>query len=242
MLQDHEDAFGQEMMDHLLGKGGYEIVERDDGHFEVSGGPKGYFSDHKDWPEHERKAMKFVRGRVLDIGCGAGRHSLYLQEKGHDVVGIDNSPLAAEVSRKRGLGSARVLPITQVTSKMGAFDTILMLGNNFGLFGNPRRAKWLLRRFRNLTSENARIVAETINPYDTDVPEHLEYHELNRKRGRMAGQARLRIRYGKYATPWFEYLFVSHEEMKGILEGSGWQVSHILDSEGPSYIAVIEKE
>ena len=242
MLKDNEDAFGHEMMDHLLGKGGYEIVERDDGLFEVSGGPKGYFSDYKDWPEHERKAMKFVRGRVLDIGCGAGRHSLYLQEKGHDVFGIDNSPLAIEVCRQRGLRDARVMAVTQVTSGLGVFDTILMMGNNFGLFGNPKRARWLVRRLRNLTSEEGRIVAETIDPYDTNVPEHLEYHNLNRKRGRMGGQTRLRIRYRKYVTPWFEYMFVSREEMEGMLDGTGWNAGQFVDSKGPFYIAVIEKE
>lgn len=242
MLKDNEDGFGHEMLDHLRGKGGYEVIERDDGLIEVSSGPKSYFTKYEEWPEDEKEAMRFVRGRVLDVGCGAGRHSLYLQEKGHDVVGSDNSPLAVEVSRQRGLKNTRVLPITQITSKLGIFDTILMLGNNFGLFGNPKRARWLLRRFRNLTSEEGRIIAETIDPYDTDVPEHLEYHRVNKKRGRMAGQARLRVRYRRYVTPWFEYLFVSREEMKGMLEGSGWKVSRFLDSKGPSYIAVMEKE
>lgn len=242
MLKDHEDGFGHEMMDRLLGKGGYEIVERDDGLFEVSSGSKSYFTRYEEWPDTERRAMRFVRGRVLDIGCGAGRHSLYLQEKGHDVVGLDNSPLAVEVSRQRGLKKARVLPITQVTSKLGVFDTILMLGNNFGLFGNPRRARWLLRRFQNLTSEEGRIVAGTVDPYDTEVPEHLEYHRMNRKRGRMAGQTKLRIRYRRFVTPWFEYLFVSRDEMKAILGGSGWEVRCFLDSEGASYVAIIDKE
>lgn len=75
MLKDHEDGFGHEMMDHLLGKDAYEIVERDDGLFEVSSRPKSYFAKYDEWPDHEKKAMRFVRGRVLDVGCGAGRHS-----------------------------------------------------------------------------------------------------------------------------------------------------------------------
>ncbi len=241
MLQDREDAFGHEMMDHLLGNDATEVVERDDGLIETSSGPKSYFSEYDDWPKHEKKAMKFVRGRVLDVGCGAGRHSLYLQGKGHDVVGIDISPLAIKVCKRRGLRTARVLPITRISKKLGIFDTILMMGNNFGLFGNPKRARWLLRRFRNLTSEEGRIVAETIDPYDTDRSEHLDYHKLNKKRGRMAGQTKLRIRYRKFTTPWFEYLFVSREEMKEILRGSGWKASRFLDSEGPAYVAIIEK-
>jgi hypothetical protein len=116
-----------------------------------------------------------------------------------------------------------------------------MLGNNFGLFANFRRARWLLKRFQGITSSKARIIAESMDPYQTDDPVHLEYHKFNRKRGRMAGQARLRIRYKKHATPWFDYLLVSKDEMKSILKGTGWQVKRFIDTEGPVYTAIIEK-
>ncbi len=57
----------------------------------------------------------------------------------------------------------------------------------------------------------------------------------------MAGQVRIRVRYLKYATPWFDYLFVSRAEMRAILDGTGWKVRHILSSRSPAYVAVIEK-
>ncbi|HDO42228.1 MAG TPA: methyltransferase domain-containing protein [Candidatus Bathyarchaeota archaeon] len=57
----------------------------------------------------EQEAMKFIRGRVLDIGCGAGRHSIYLQNKGFNVIGIDISPLAIKVCRLRGLKKAEII-------------------------------------------------------------------------------------------------------------------------------------
>ena len=57
----------------------------------------------------------------------------------------------------------------------------------------------------------------------------------------MAGQLRLRIRYRTYATPWFDYLLVSKDEMRSILDGTGWQVARFIDSRGPAYVAVIEK-
>ena len=94
-----------------------------------------------------QQAMQFVRGRVLDVGLGAGRFALYLQEQDHEVVGIDVSPGALEISRKRGVADARQLAFHKVDTSLGIFDTVLMMGNNFGLFANPRRAKWLLRRF-----------------------------------------------------------------------------------------------
>lgn len=185
--------------------------------------------------------MRYVRGRVLDIGCGAGRHSIYLQGKGYDVTGIDESPRVIEVCRKRGLKNAVVGTVTGVSAELGKFDTLLMLGNNFGLFGSLRRARWLLRRFRGLTQEGARIIAETLDPYDTTAQCHIEYHRRNRMRGRMPGQVRLRVRYRNYATPWFDYLFVSWEEMRALLDGTGWRVGRFIGSGGPQYIAVIER-
>jgi len=242
MLKDQQDAYGHGLLDHLSGKPAAEIVQRDDGYFNANHGFGGYFTEYRDWPPHCKRAMKHVRGQVLDIGCGAGRHSLYLQEAGFDVLGIDNSPLAIKVCKQRGLKKARVLSITQVTSKLGRFDTILMLGNNFGLFGSFQRARWLLRRFKGVTSENARIIAESNDPYMTEDPEHLAYHRRNRRRGRMGGQIRMQVRYRSYATPWFDYLLVSKDEMKAILAGTGWAVRRFLDSEGSAYVAVIEKE
>jgi len=241
MLKSHQDAHGHAFMDYLKGKGGFEIVERDDGYFDVSGGPRLYFTEYKEWAEHEKEAMKYVRGKVLDIGCGAGRHVLYLQNKGFDVLGIDISPLAIKVCKLRGLKKAKVLSITQISSKLGKFDTILMMGNNFGLFGNPKRARWLLKKFHKITKEKGRIIAETRDPYKTDNPDHISYHEWNRKRARLPGQVRIRIRYKKYVTPWFDYLFVSKEELKEILAGTGWKPVKFIDSRAGLYIAVIDK-
>jgi len=242
MLKDHQDAFGHEIYDFLKNIGDKEeIIERNDGYFDTSGGPKAYFREYNDWPPDEKKAMRYARGRVLDIGSGAGRHSLYLQAKGLKVLGIDNSPLAIEVCKLRGLKNAQLVPINQINSKLGIFDTVLMLGNNFGLFGSFADAKRLLKRLVKITSESGRIIAQSNDIYRTKDPAHLSYQKLNRKRGRMAGQVRIRVRYMKYASPWFDYLLVSKEEMENILEGTGWKVNKFIESEGSVYIAIIDK-
>ena len=241
MLTEQQDAYGRIVWDHLHGKPSAEIIERDDGWFGMSGGAPNYFAEFKDWPRHQQAAMRFVRGRVLDVGCGAGRCCLYLQKNGHQVVGIDASPLAVKTCQQRGVKDARVLPITQVSRALGRFDTILMMGNNFGLFGSRLRARWLLRRLRALTSPDARIVAESVNVYQTEDPDHLRYQRFNRRRGRMSGQLRLRVRYRRCCTPWFDYLIVSPKEMKAILSGTGWRVRRFLKSAGVLYVAVIEK-
>ncbi len=240
-MKDHEDAYGHEIYEYFHGEDIREIVERDDGFITASAGPRAYFVEYEDWPDHYKEAMKFGRGRVLDIGCGAGRISLYLQDQGHEVLGIDISPKAIEVCQLRGLKNSQELSITQVSSKLGIFDSIVMLGNNFGLFGNYRRAKWLLKRFHKMTSPGGRIIAESNDPYQTTDPVHLAYHEYNRQRGRMSGQLRLRVRYRKYKNPWFDYLIVSQDEMRDILRGTGWEVRQFIDTEASLYIAVIEK-
>ena len=243
VLTDKQDAYGHLLSDYHNGRENFEIVEREDGFIDTSRfGPVNYFADYADWAEHQKRAIRYATGRVLDIGCGVGRHSLYLQEQGHAVLGTDISPLAIQTCQRRGLKNALVTPVTQVSSKIGTFDTILMMGHNFGLVGNYKRAKWLLRRFAAMTTDSAKIIAETMDPYQTEDSHHLAYHQFNRDRGRMSGQLRLRIRYRQYTTPWFDYLFVSKVEMEDILNGTAWQVERYINAaNAPTYVAILAK-
>ncbi len=243
-MKPDKDAYGQIIRAYFRGKECSEIIERDDGHINASKeyGPKRYFSEYKDWPKHEKAAIKYTKGKALDIGCGAGRHSLYLQNKGFDVTGIDNSPLTIKTCKRRGLKRAKVMSITEVNKfPPNSFNTIIILGNNFGLFGSFKKAKLLLKKLRKITSQDALIITESTDPYKTNNPAHLEYHKFNKKRGRMPGQSRIRIRFEKYMGDWFDYLLVSKEEMKKILEGTGWKIKKIIKSKGPKYIAIIKK-
>ncbi len=241
-MKNHEDAFGHALLDYFLGEEAQIIIERDDGNLDVSGEPEIYFREFDQWEEYERIAMAHGSGRVLDIGGGAGRHSLYLQGKGHSVVALDNSPLAIEVMKRRGVREVVLMPAAQISSKLGIFDTILMMGNNFGLVANKRRAKWLLRRFHSMTTNEAKIIATTLNPLTTTDTRHLDYHERNRQKSRMTGQVRIRARYRNYIGNWFDYLFVTLDEMNSITDETGWYVSEVIESEGPVYVAIIAKK
>ena len=240
-MKSNEDAHGHVVYDLYHGVPATEIVERDDGWIAASPGPSFYLAPFTKWPRHERAAMKYARGRVLDVGCGAGRACLYLQQRGHQVVGIDNSPLAIKTARLRGVRQTRIMSVTSVSTRLGQFDTVLMLGNNFGLMANPRRARWLLQRFASVTSVDGRIVAAAIDPYDTQDRDHRRYHRRNRSRGRMAGQIRVRVRYGNYCTPWFDWLLASRREVRLLLAGSRWRVERFVGSAGPGYVAVLRK-
>lgn len=241
-MKEKEDAFGRSLMDHYQGKDVYGVVERDDGYIDVTGLLDVYFYEHEYWPEAHKKAIEQAGNRVLDIGCGAGKHSLYLQRKGHEVTAIDISPGAVEVCEKRGVKDARVLDIDDIDPDVGPFDTILMLGNNFGLLKGPKKAREYLETFHDITPPDGNIIAESNDIYQTDNPIHEEYQEFNRGRGRMSGQLRLRNRYKKYATPWFDYLMVSKQEMKDIIEGTSWCIDRFIDRDGPFYIGVLEKD
>ena len=182
------DAYGQELWSYFkTGEPKREIIEREDGLIslgQVGGGL--YFSEYRNWSKIEKAAMKYVKGRVLDIGCGAGRHSLYLQGKGFDVTGIDNSPLAIKVCRARGLKKAKLMSIRDIGEfKPESFDSVIMMGNNFGLFGSYKLARALLKKLHRITSPDALIIAATRDPYTTNDPDHLGYHRRKKKRGRI---------------------------------------------------------
>jgi SAM-dependent methyltransferase len=226
------DALGQMLLDGT----GPEIIERDDGFLNAS--KMVYFAPVAQWPAVERRALRWVRGRVLDAGVGAGRAALELQRRGRSVVAIDVSSGAVEVARRRGVRDVRLLAFEEVDESVGHFDTIVMFGNNFGLFGSPSRARRLLRQLRPLAD---RIVAGSNDPYMTGDPAHLAYQERNRERGRMPGQLRLRNRYRDLIGPWFNYLIVSPDEMATIVEGTQWRIRTLLEESGSGYyVAVLE--
>ena len=239
------DGYGEMLLAALDESGGemLEIVERDDGLIMASRFGLGYYlAPYGKWPLRQRRALRLARGRVLDVGAGAGRVALHLQQKGYEVVAIDSSPGAVEVCRRRGVRDARLLRLEEVDGALGRFDTVVMYGNNLGLLSSRAKGRRLLRRLHGITTERGRILGEILDPYPGAAPIHLAYHQRNRKRGRMSGQIRIRIRYRDLATPWFDYLFLSRPELEELVEGTGWLVARTIDAEGPLYVAVLEKQ
>ncbi|MFB6135355.1 MAG: class I SAM-dependent methyltransferase [Halobacteriaceae archaeon] len=242
-MNPEKDAYGQVLSDYYRDGDSFELFERDDGYVGLSDDPATYFQEYEEWPERHRAAMDRVHGRVLDVGCGAGRHALCLQERGFDVVGVDTSPKAVEVCERRGLEEARVLGITDVDELDGEpFGTVLLLGNNFGLLGTRERAPDVLETLAGVTTQDATLLAESMEPNSEDPSEEWrEYHESNVEDGRLPGVLRMRIRYKRYATDWFDYLLASREEMREILDASPWRLAEFL-GDGADYVGVAGKE
>jgi len=122
------DAQGRQLLAQLnSGIPTSEIIEREDGYIDPGSEPGSYFRKYNEWEPLERRAIRAVRGRVLDIGCGAGRHALYLQQRGFDVTGIDASSGAVKVCKARGLRKVLVRPLADVARfKPAVFETVLI--------------------------------------------------------------------------------------------------------------------
>lgn len=240
-LRLEEDAYGQAMVDHLRGRDAWEIVERDDGSFSMGAGPELYFAEFEQWRLSEQRAMRYVHGRVLDLGCGAGRAILYLQPQGHEVVGIDNSSGAIEVSGTRGPLDVRPIDLGDLPADIGTFDTVLMLGGGLGLLGDPEHGHQVLRKLADVTSQSARLIGASRDWTEEDDPDIQEYIERNLRMGRLSGQGRIRIRYRRFTTPWFNYMRIARAELGSLIERTPWHLEETLVGETGDYVAVLGK-
>jgi SAM-dependent methyltransferase len=243
VLADEDDAFGHCLLDHLAGRpAGELLLERDDGSVGPGLAAPAFFAPYAEWPAEERTVFDLAHGRVLDVGCGAGRHSLEAQARGLSVVAIDVSPGAVAVSSRRGVRDVRLLALAAVDAALGSFDTVLMMCGNFGLVGTAEECARTLGVLREATAPGARIVLDTVDPSIDNDEADLAYAERNRERGRMPGQVTIRLRYGERATPWFDLLNVSPDELAELAAAGGWRLATILRAdEEPDWYAVLEK-
>ncbi len=238
-----KDAFGHALVDWAKGGTTPEVYERDDGSIDIGAGPDLFLAGFRRWPAAERQAVRYARGRVLDVGCGGGRVARHLQDRGLDVTALDASPLAIRVARSRGVHRTRCARLEETESSISAFDTVVLFGNNAGIFGTPGRVREGLVRWAHEMPPGARVLAESTSPYGGGVPTvDAEHLRQDRKQGRSPGQLRLRVRYRQWATEWFDWLFFSETEFRRVVRGTGWDVVAVLASESSEpFVAVLEK-
>jgi SAM-dependent methyltransferase len=221
------DAFG-DLLRRCWAAGGapgraIEVVERDDGFVGATDAAR-YISGVDSWSPQEAAVLPHARGRVLDVGCGAGRHLIALRERGLDVRGVDPSAGAVAVCHDRGL-DVSVGGIDRLPA--GPFDTLLLFGNNLGLLGSPASAPGRLAALAAAAAPGARILGSGTDPYGTADPVHTAYHARNREHGRSGGQLRLRVRHANVATDWFEYWLLTVAELETVLAGSPWRLETV---------------
>lgn len=229
------DAFGEMLLAYARGAVEFGSIERDDGQVEEHD-PALYFTEVSEWGHLERLACELTRGRVLDVGSGAGRHVLHLEALGHQVTGLDPSAGACQVSRSLGCQDISALPVQRAGELEQTYDTIVMLGNNLALLGSPEQAGPILDQLAAVSRPDTRILGISRDPLVGAQPEHLRYHELNRSRGRPAGQTTLRTCFRGWVDDWFDYWLMSSIELEQTVAPSSWELINITP-DPPFYLA-----
>jgi SAM-dependent methyltransferase len=217
-------------------------IERDDGRVDRED-VSWYFTSPREFPRHEKAALEFARGRVLDIGCGAGRHALYFQKRGLRVTAVDASPRIVELARARGVKDVRVANACgRLPFRDGEFDTVILFGNNLGICGTLPRFRRMLRELHRITSPRGRILGTTRQP-STANPTHRSYLRRNLARGRAIGQLRVRLVYRGKRGAWFELLLLPPTDLLQIAAQEKWEIAHVFPFENfeQGYSVVLEK-
>ena len=160
---DHHVPLGKALRDHLdSGVGRTVDVSRSDGLF-YSIETEEFFSLKGRLLDLDETALAAARGRILDVGAGAGRHALALQELGCEVVAVDISPLCVEVMRARGVNQAHVADVFSIGGgkNLGGFDTVLFLMQSIGIAGSLFGLEQLLDLLRPLVRPGGQLLLDS---------------------------------------------------------------------------------
>ena len=195
------------------------------------------FRDFQTMPKLEQKALQLCKGSVLDIGAGAGSHSLYLQEKGIQVTALDSSPGAIETCKLRGIKN---VILSQFTDFSGIkFDTLLLLMNGIGIVKKIinldsylKHLKTLLNPFGQILLDSSNIIYMFEQEKDGSywVPQHSNYY----------GEVKFTLEYkGKKSKP-FWWLYLDYNTLKRAAEANNFRCSLVSEGKHYDYLARLE--
>jgi SAM-dependent methyltransferase len=153
------DIFGQALLDYHNGNYTQDIITYSSLDEEDTIPLSYLFRTFEKMPLLEQKALELCKGHVLDIGCGPGSHSLYLQENGYRVTGLDNSKGAIKTSKLRGVEETILTSI--LDCKKQKFDTLLLLMNGIGIAGKLTLLKTFLTHLKSLLKPNGQILLDS---------------------------------------------------------------------------------
>lgn len=153
-----KDIFGKALIDYHNGNYSEDIITSTSISSEDILPIPYLFRDYHAMPKLEQSALQLAKGNVLDVGCGSGSHSLYLQDKGLHIKAIDISKGAITVAKQRGINHAEVL---NVLDEVETFDTILLLMNGTGIFETLNNVSQYLKHFKSLLKPNGQILIDS---------------------------------------------------------------------------------
>lgn len=191
------------------------------------------FRKYDQMPKIEQKALQLCKGKILDVGCGAGSHSLYLQEKGMDVTALDISANAIKACKLRGVQNTRVAPILDIENEK--YDTIILLMNGIGISGKLENLTQYLQKLKSLLAPNGHILLDSsdiIYMFDEDedggkwIPSNGYYGELT-----------FTISYKGEAEQPFDWLYIDYNTLQNAAHANGLQCQLVAEGSHYDYLA-----
>ncbi|PTX61042.1 methyltransferase family protein [Kordia periserrulae] len=229
-----KDLFGKAILDYQQGNYTEDITTATSISEEDSLPLPYLFRSYSEMPLLEQTALQLAKGNVLDVGCGAGSHSLYLQnERKLEVTAIDVSPAAIEACKLRGVQHAEVADVMQFSGK---FDTILLLMNGAGMCGKLNQIADFLNHLKTLLNDGGQILVDSsdiIYMFDEDedggkwIPSDTDYY----------GELLYYVSYkGEHEAP-FPWLYIDYNTLQNAAHSCGLQCELVLEGEHYDYLA-----
>lgn len=231
----HNDLLGMALNDYDYGDRKARILVHSPD-FELDEIPiETYFRTYNEMPVVEKKALELCSGKILDAGAGAGSHSLYLQKKGMDVIALDISGGACEVMRRRGVRN--VIQHNIFEYKGNDFDTLLMLMNGIGLFGNMENLEHFIGKLPEILNEKGQFIFDSTDLiYLYKDQTGMTEINLNEK---YFGEIQFRLEYDDYFTPAFDWIYIDFDTLSWIAEKKGYKAEKIVEGTNYHYLARI---
>lgn len=191
------------------------------------------FRSFEEMPHLEQQALKLAKGKILDVGCGAGSHSLHLEHIGLEVTSIDISANAINACQLRGVKNARVQNVLAIQNE--TFDTILLLMNGTGIFRTLEELPTYLQKLKSLLNTNGQILIDSsdlIYMYDENedgsysIPAKGYYGELN-----------FTVSYKGQTDIPFPWLYLDYNTLQRAAQALGLQCELIAEGEHFDYLA-----
>lgn len=193
------------------------------------------FRKETELPELEKRALKYCKGKVLDVGAGSGCHTIILNEKGFEVKAIDISEGAVEVMNKRGVNS-ECISFYEIDEQ---FDTLLFLMNGLGISGTVEALPNFLNKAKSLLNEGGQILLDSSDiKYMFEAEDGAVWMDLNSK---YYGEVTYQMEYKDSVTDEFDWLFIDYEKLRTLAASVDLKTELLFEDEHHQYLARITK-
>lgn len=230
----HYNPHGESLLDYQRGDTAAVITVHGDGGQSTDVPVSLFFRDVDTFPL-ERTAVELCRGRTLDIGAGAGCHTLALQARGLPVVAIDFLPECVEVMRARGVVDARQANIYTFASE--PFDTLFSMMNGLALVKDLPGLQPFLNNLRRLLKPGGQFLVDSADLRRTGRAQSAATVAARERDGRYFGESDLQLEYkGRRGTP-FSQLCVDAETLMEHAQQAGWTCEIVAQEATGRYLA-----